>query len=100
MKQLLDESVLGLFTARGELRHVACAGQTYLPAFIRRVLAHGVDEPFVFPGSEAAHGIKLLETEPERIDDRVTTLTSLRAGQFRHLLPHGQVRRKVGVLER
>src|SRR5207248_5163340 len=52
IEQLLDEGVLGLFTAGGELRQVARARQPDRFAVVRRVIAHRVNRPVSVAGAK------------------------------------------------
>src|SRR5204863_7888901 len=78
IEQLLDEGVLGLLTASGELSQVTRSGQPDGFAVVRRVIAHRINGPVPLAGSKAAHRVVLFQAEPERIDDRVTGLAGLR----------------------
>ena len=77
MKQLLDERVLRLFAADGEFSNIMRAGQPNFLAVIGHVFADRIDWPIMFAGAEAAHGVKLFQAEPERVDYRMTALACL-----------------------
>src|SRR5262245_63579981 len=49
--------------------------------------------------SKSTDGIVVLEAETERIDDRVTALTRLRAGHLGNLFAHRQIWREGGIVK-
>ena len=85
IEQLLDKGVLRLLAAGRELRKVTGASQPDRFALVGRVIAHRINGPVPFAGPEPSHGVVVFETETERIDDRMTGLAGLGAGEFRDL---------------
>src|SRR5688572_11705819 len=75
MKQLLDEAKLGLFAFGGVLGHIARAREADGFALAGGVFARGIHGLLIVRGAVAPDRIIVLQTEPQRVDDRMTALT-------------------------
>src|ERR1051325_2915367 len=68
-------------------------------AVVGGIIAHRVDQLPFFMSAKTSHGIIVFQAEPERIDHCMAALAGLRTSELRNFFPHGQVRRKISVLE-
>ena len=99
MEQMPDEGPVGGLTADSKGRHIARFFQTDGLPIIPGKITPGVDRFAIVLGAPASNRIEILQAEAQGIDGGVAAHAGRRPRDLRDLLPHGEGRVEIPVLE-